>query len=839
MRTTASILRNATTPLDSGISRRHSDSGEFGLPVAPTSFVGREDEVEHLSAQLLRSDTRLVTLIGPGGAGKTRLALRVAETVSEEFERGVLFVPLAAVDDPALVAAAIGSAFGLSDSGDHMLADRISSVLAGQTQLLVLDNFERLVAVAPLLVNLLSTCPTLTILATSRVVLHVSVEREFPVQPLDLPRPQASFNQISTSSAVRLFMERSHSLDINAFEDQTADVAAICRRLDGLPLAIELAAAKTRVLSTTELLSRLDQRLSLLTDGPRDAPPRLQSMRDAVAWSYDLLGSDDQALFRALSVFDGGFTLAAAEAIAPPSMTISAVQSLTTLIDHSLVQRTDVGTGQPRFTMLETIRGFGNELLIEQGEEDAIRERHLAWFIGQLDSPSPEQWSVVHGLPPFLLPNEQDNLRSALNWALDRGEIASAAQIAWGLLPFWLRTGLYPEAEATLSRIVDLAGSLDPILIVGVMIRASLFAYLIGDLSRCRVLASRALEICRAEEFPIGIRVATSQLALVTRWANGPEGIRLHTEAIAIGQALEDVRLIASDLGQRAITFMLIGERQRAKDDLDEALSLLQGLPNSKASLVIALATAGWIAVSEHRIDAAEQFGRESQAISNEFGIRQGQVFSSRVLGEVAFARGNYALAAEQFQRALRLVIQRTTPHVEGFLFAELALVAQTQGDWERAARLYGAAESSWDRQAFSDSTRVHMSTWSSGYDPFRERLGDDRFAAAYATGQMLTPAEVYAEAMAVTVAPRGKTVDNSGLSPRAIEVLNLVANGLTNREIAAALYVSKRTIDSHLVSIFAKLGVYSRRAAVATARERGLLASAEVVSSSSPAIPR
>ncbi len=355
------------------------DSRPNNLPRQPTPFLGREQLVVDLTALLRREDVQLLTLTGPGGTGKTRLALQVAAEVLDAFPDGVFFVDLAALTDSALIASAIAGAVGVRSDGAGATPEALAAFLRDKQVLLLLDNFEHLVAGAPVVGELLRLCPELTVLATSRAPLHLRAERELPVPPLSLPDParHEPLERLIEYEAVRLFIDRA----IAAKPDFTVDnqnapaVAEICARLDGLPLAIELAAARVRLLPPQALLQRLEQRLPLLTSGARDAPQRQRTLRDAIAWSHDLLSSDEQTLFRRLGVFAGGCTLEAAEVVVNPDGELDVFTGLASLIDEALL-RQGAGSGdEPRFRMLETIREFALERLATSGEEGAVRSR--------------------------------------------------------------------------------------------------------------------------------------------------------------------------------------------------------------------------------------------------------------------------------------------------------------------------------------------------------------------------------------------------------------------------------------------------------------------------------
>jgi predicted ATPase len=429
------------------------------LPVQPTPLVGREREVAEVGGLLRDGGVRLLTLTGPGGTGKTRLALQVAAEVLDEFEGGVFFVPLANIADPDLVAPTVAGALDVGETGERR---GLGDFLRDREMLIVLDNFEQVIEAAPLVGELLAGCPGLKVLATSRGLLRVYGEREYPVPAMELPDTGRlpPIEELGSYEAVGLFVERARSVkgDFGITEQNASAVVGICHRLDGLPLAIELAAARVKLLPPQKILERLESnRLKLLAGGGRDLPERQQTLRGAIDWSYELLEEGERTLFARLAVFSGGCTLEAMEEICAVEDALEGAESL---LDKSLIRQEETGRGEPRFAMLETIHEYARGRLREREDAEKTHLRHAEYFLTLAEESEPRLGGPEQVAWFERLETENDNLRAAISWAIDRGEAELGLRLAQALRPFWYARGDYLEGRGWIARFLDALGGL-------------------------------------------------------------------------------------------------------------------------------------------------------------------------------------------------------------------------------------------------------------------------------------------------------------------------------------------------------------------------------------------
>lgn len=766
------------------------------MPRPLTSLIGRERELAELTDLLGRGDVQLVTLTGPGGVGKTRLAIAVASRMAASFPGGIWFVDLAPVRSPDLVIPAIANTVG-ARSGAPSVASIVVALGSRTPQLLLLDNFEHVVEAASLIAHLLAEAPTLKALVTSRESLKIGGEWEFQVPPLLDEREPVPIEDLGQHDAVRLFVARAQAVDrtFALTSDTLPFVSEICRRVDGLPLAIELAAARVKSLPPAALLARLDQRLPLLSGERRDSPERQQTLRSAIAWSYRLLSPSEQALFRRLGVFVGGFTLATAEEVAG-EIGGDLVINLVSLVDKSLVRQVE-GTGtEPRYGMLETIREFAAEQLVAGGEERDARNAHAAWCVRLAEERriSGDIWNEppIPGRerPPVEI--EIANVRAAMDWLDRSGNLPELARLVGSAFWHWhehgprnyavrmLRRGLQGAAESPRDK-TSRMWALDAL---------SLFARNIGAFEEA---TSAALE-CQVLARELGDVLAESTALGMLSYVALAKGEYEHSETLnhqALNLRLQSERgwaiaLLRGILGQAAFGR---GDRESARQHLETALA------------------AQW---SSDLFDAAVLHGYIALLDCDE---------------------GRIQPAAEHLLGALPIWRDLKSQENTSEWLADVALIADAIGDHERGARFLGSAIALRDAvgHAFVLPERA---AYERVEQSLRDALGADAYERAWSAGaatrlqQSLDEASDFLERVRAgdTAQKPEPARDPFGLTSRERDVLQLLAQGKSDREIAEALFIGTRTVESHVANLLAKLGAGNRTEAAALAVRQGIV---------------
>ena len=859
---------------------------QSNLPAQLTPLIGRKQEVAAVCMLLRRAEVRLLTLCGTGGVGKTRLGLQVAKTLLADFSDGICYVALAPISDPTLVIPTIASVLDLKETGIPSLLDEMKSFLQNKHFLLFLDNFEQVVTAAPPLMDLLACCPELKLLVTSRTMLHVYGEYEFLVPPLSLPplKHLSDSEVLEQYAAVALFVQRTQTVKptFQLTASNARAVAEICICLDGLPLAIELAAARIKVLSPQALLSRLSHQLEMLTRGPQNVSERQQTMRNTITWSYDLLSASEQKLFRRLTIFVAGCTLEAVEALctALDGEAEGVLDDVTSLLDNSLLQTVEQDEEELRLHMLATVREYGSEVLTASEERQRTREAHAVYYLqfaekGALGLQGPEDAQWLERLE-----REHENIRAAMQWSTEPGQVQEGKQrkeialrLGGALEWFWARRGHVQEGRTFLERALAGSEEAETMLRARALNAAGLLAFYQGDLAQTEVRCQESLTLFKGIGDMQGVAFALMWLSEVVLLRGDLAAARLLSEEFLVHfTALGKKGNIAWANNKVAVVCLYQGEYVRARTLLEESLAIereqgnkwgiifalqllalvllyVQGNPATihdllQESFVVAselkdqentfhyLSLSAEAALSQGDTTLARTLAEELLTSAREVRINWAITEALFVLAKLEARQGNLPRARVLFEECFTLIKQGGEQFMIPSYMEGLAGVIARQGETVRAVLLWGAVEKLRETLG-APIPPVEQALYKQSVEAARIQLDEKHFVKAWAEGRTLTIEQVLAPQIPTALSssafagqsptPITKPSSPNNLTAREVEVLRLVAQGLTDVLIAEQLIISPHTVNTHLKAIYSKIRVTSRSAATRYAIEHHL----------------
>ncbi len=869
------------------LSIRHSLFDFHPLPVPVTSLIGRDDIVASLSELLLRADVHLLTLIGPPGVGKTRLGIQVASNITKSFRADACFVELAAVHDNTQVVPAIAAALGLREEDSRPLIETVIGFLSDNPVLLVLDNFEQVITEASSITQLLTAARGLKVLITSRIVLHIAGEQMFSVPALPLPNlnDEATLDSLAQSPAVMLFIQRAravnHALVLN--EEQMWTIAKICTRLDGLPLAIELAAARMNVLSPDALFELLDQRLDFLHWNVVDRAPHHQALRAAILWSYELLKVDEQILFRRLGVFAGGCTLEAVQAVCSEGSSfnlegkrcdqtnqspINTLDSMSLLVDHSLVQQTTV-SGEPRFKLLESLRAFALEQLETSGEIDQVRRSHAEYYLCWVEHvfswlQYPDQQTMER------LDVEYENCKVAIKWSLASEENkALGLRLVLVFYSYWRVRGFLSEGRQWLQAAITRNLDQKSMLLARAQACAAELARLQDHYKDAEGLAKASWFLAQSLNDQASMALSLVPLGWIDYTRNDLASARQKFESsLQLFQGLGNYAQVTIVLHDLAYLAMVQGNYDKAMTYYDEELRLSRANHHQLGSFW-ALHGMAWHAECCGDFKGATRLYKRCLTLAHELGHVDGVAVALNGLGTVARYEGKYSKAMVYYQQSQRVwrrlgrkaaialtlqeqgyvALHQDATEQSAALFAEslgvayklgrtrsiapslsgLAAVACALGKYEQTVRLLSATVA---LLAASGNVLepINQKEFENSIAATQTHLDARMFDQEWATGQKMELKEAIAEgtslATSVALTRSGNMFAHglANLTKREVDVLRLVAQGLTNAQIATELLIGQGTVNTHLTHLYRKLKVSSRALATRIAIEQGLV---------------